>query len=134
MECGDERQIQFVLQAVSGHTRQPIIGVHQVGTTISLQMPGNRVSKFINHAEHFFFRQIHIASAHVNHSVIWFDLDDFGQTRFPGTCICSAINSAASKCRNEFAHIHIHATTITYARLGERRGVQGEHSNTLHHP
>ena len=48
VEGGHQREGQFVLEAVTGHSRQPVVGVDGVGPAVAHQMTGHAVGVLVD--------------------------------------------------------------------------------------
>ena len=132
VEGADEREFQLVLHAVSDEAAQPVVGMHHIGSGAVLQVIDDAISEGLHHLRQVFLREIERAGGHVHHTMTWLHLDDLGLlgTHRPG--VGGAVHACLRKSGHEFAHVHVHATTVARARLGERRRVEREHSDPLH--
>jgi hypothetical protein len=59
------------------------------------------------------------------------DLDRRRLLGVVGACEHVACHAGASEIRSQRAHVHVHAATVTGARLRERRRVHTEHGDAL---
>ena len=60
------------------------------------------------------------------------DLHDLGQTGASGPGVRRALDTGLRQCRHQLAHVHVHAATVARPRLGQGRGVERKHGDTLH--
>ena len=66
VEGGHERHIELMFQAVSSHSRQPVIGMDQPNRALD-ELLTNTFGEFVDDRGQFLLRKIHRSSIDVNH-------------------------------------------------------------------
>ena len=122
-----------MLEAMSRKSRKPVVGVHEIRSTASTDMPRNAIGELIHDTEEFVLRQVRRTSIDVHHAMVGFDFDDLRERVAPPSSVRRALHALARKSRHEFADIDVHPATVTDARLGKWRGVHRQHGDALHH-
>jgi hypothetical protein len=78
VECRNERQRKFMLEAVTNDARQPVVGVDRVGPAVASKVPSDTIAKFIKDLRQVFFREIKWAGIDVHHTKARFHIDEIG--------------------------------------------------------
>ena len=75
VECRNERQREFMLQAVTNDSGQPVVGMDRVGTAIASKVSRDAITKFIEDLRQVFFRKIKWAGVDMHDTKARFDID-----------------------------------------------------------
>ncbi len=129
VEGGDQRQIELVLDPMTGHAREPVVGMHDVGAAAGHDVGADLVGEALDDVGQRFLRQIGIAGGDVDHLDARLDVDDGGQIIGPAPHVDRAVRPPVSQRRDELADVDVHAPRVARSRLGQRRGVQRQHGD-----
>ncbi len=119
VERRHHRQIELVLEPMTSHPAQPVVGVQHVGR-IDREMGAHPVSELVDDAGQLLLREVGVAGVDVHDLEARLDRQTFRQIISPPTDIDRDVGSAMGERGHELAHIDVHATGVTAARLDER--------------
>jgi hypothetical protein len=78
VECRNERQRKFMLEAVTNDARQPVVGVDRVGPAVASKVPSDTIAKFIKDLRQVLFREVKRAGIDMHDTKAGFDIDELG--------------------------------------------------------
>ena len=131
VEGRHERKVEFVLESVTRHTRQPVVGVQDVGG-LDLEVIAHAVGERVDDLGEFFLGQPERAGVDVHDLEPGFDRHALREIVAPATDIDRGVGTAVRERGDQLAHVHVHASGIAAARLDERRRVEREHRDPGH--
>jgi hypothetical protein len=132
VEGRDERQRQFMLQSVTDHPREPVVGMERLRSAVATQMPRHSVAELVEDRGEVLLGQVRRAGIDMHDPESGFDVDDLGEVIGGATDVDLGANAGLRECAHEFAHVHVHPPGITGSRLGQGGGVEREHRERSH--
>ena len=70
MECGDERNVEFVLDLVASNSRHPVVRVHYINATVCLDVLNHFLGEVINVSNQFILRESVRSSWDVDNTMV----------------------------------------------------------------
>ena len=129
----DEWNIELVLQTVTSESAQPVVGVDRVGGTRTAKRRRDRVGEFAHERGQLVaFEGPGGTGRHVVDPKTGLDADDVALVRVVTSGVDVHLVAEAGQRTRELAHVDVHPSTVTGARLGQRRGVIREDRETCH--
>jgi hypothetical protein len=113
VEGHNERHIEAVFESMPYFAAQPVVGMHGVNSATGFNIVDNGLCEFIDDVGERFFRQVMWPGLHVDNPVPGLDNDFSGEVSCIGSGVDDALGSLLSERRCHFAHVNIHATTVT---------------------
>ena len=110
VEHRHQRQVERVLDAVRGDTRQPIVRVQRVDIAVGSQVVDHEVGELVDRRQQLFLRQRRGAGGHVHDPETGLDGDDRRQIVAPAAHVHRRLHARLRERRHELAHVDVHAT------------------------
>jgi hypothetical protein len=124
VEGGDERNIELVLEAVSGDPAQPVVAVDHVDAARLRDVVPHAVGEDVDELGQLLLGHVVRAGLDVGDRVARFDEDLVRQTRPVGARVRRALDAGLGERRRDLAHIDVHAATVPRTWLHQRRRVE----------
>ena len=121
-----------MLQPVAGQPRQPVVGVDRVRVGLGPQVLAHPVGVLLDDLGELLLHQVGWPGGHVHHLEAGLDLDHVGQVVAPPPHVHARPHTGLGQRGHELTDVDVHAPAVAGARLGERRGVQGEDGEGAH--
>ena len=132
VERRHQRQVELVLEAVPGDARQPVVGVQGVDAAAGPDVGEHAVGELVDQLGERLLGDVGGAGGDVHDPEPGLDVDDVGQLVVPAADVDRAGHAGLGERGRQLAHVDVHAAGVARARLGERRGVQGEDGQRAH--
>ncbi len=132
MEGGDQRQRPLVLEEVAGGGREPVVGVEDVDAAVTVEVGGHGLGEHVDHRGELLLGEVDGACPQVDDLETRLDGDPVGQAVVVTPDVHPDVDAGLGERRRELAHVDVHPAAVAGARLGERRGVHGEHRHRGH--
>jgi len=76
MKCGDEGNIEFMLDLVASNSRHPVVRVHYINATVGLDVLNHFLGEVINVSNQFILRESVRSSWDVDHTMVGLNIHD----------------------------------------------------------
>ena len=105
--------------------------MEDVGGTLG-QVGGDAVGELVDDRRQVLLGQVDRAGRHVDDLETRLHVDPLGQVVGVAAHEHPHVDAGLGQRRGELTHVHVHATGVAAARLGQRRGVEGEDGDVGH--
>ncbi len=131
VERRHERQVELVLEPVTGHAREPVVGVDGVEGARA-EVGEDALGELVDGAGQVLLREVDGPSGDVDDPHARLDVHDLGQVwcRGPGEDVDG--DARLRERRSQLAHVDVHAAAVALAWLGQGRRVHREHRQGAH--
>ena len=113
----DERHVEFVLEAMTDDTAQPVVAVDDIGSVVAGDPVEDAVSELVGDLGQRLLGKVVRPCRDVDHAVPGFDHDLAGQVVAVGSGERGGLDTRLGQCRAQLAYVHVHAATVAGPRL-----------------
>ncbi len=132
VERRHEREVELVLEAVPGETREPVVRVDDVGAVTALEVVAHPIGERVDGLGQGLLREVGRADVDVTHAEPRLDRDLTGEAIAPRAHVDGAVDSGLGERGYQLAHVHVHPAGISDTGLDKRRRVKRQDGESAH--